>query len=167
MRSHAADRRGVALILVLWMIVILGGVAAAVTASSRSTSDVTANARARTIARYAAESGVVAAVSQVQRRMDAAGDDVTVRRAALNDVERVLGDAAAFELGDASIRVVMVDVSARLDVNAAPEEALAALFARTGASRAPFVAISIPFQVRPISFSHWMRSPRCPPLVRS
>jgi general secretion pathway protein K len=135
MRSHAADRRGVALILVLWMIVILGGVAAAVTASSRSTSDVTANARARTIARYAAESGVVAAVSQVQRRMDAAGDDVTVRRAALNDVERVLGDAAAFELGDASIRVVMVDVSARLDVNAAPEEALAALFARTGASR--------------------------------
>lgn len=127
-------RRGVALILVLWMIVILGGVAAAVTAGSRSTSDVTANARARTIARYAAESGVVAATAALQQRMDAAGDDVTRRRAALNDADRALGDNAAFELGDASVRVVMVDVSARLDVNAAPEEALAALFARAGAA---------------------------------
>jgi type II secretory pathway component PulK len=38
-------------------------------------------------------------------------------------------------MGDAEVRVVMVDVSARLDVNAAPEEALAALFARAGGAR--------------------------------
>ena len=127
-------RRGVALILVLWMIVILGGVAAAVTAGSRSASDVTANARARTIARYAAESGIVAAVAVLQRRMDLAGEDVTKRRSALNDAEHALGENASFEMGDARVRVVMVDVSARLDVNAAPEEALAALFARAGAA---------------------------------
>lgn len=129
------ERRGVALILVLWMIVILGGVAAAVTAGSRSASDVTANARARTIARYAAESGIVAAVAVLQRRMDLAGEDVTKRRSALNDAEHALGENASFEMGDATVRVVMVDVSARLDVNAAPEEALAALFARAGAAR--------------------------------
>lgn len=129
------ERRGVALILVLWMIVILGGVAAAVTAGSRSASDVTANARARTIARYAAESGIVAAVAVLQRRMDLAGEDVIKRRSALNDAEHALGENASFEMGDATVRVVMVDVSARLDVNAAPEEALAALFARAGAAR--------------------------------
>lgn len=126
------DRRGVALILVLWIIVILGGVAAAVTGSTRSAGDVTANARARVAARYAAESGIVAAVATIQQRMEAAGDDVERRRAILNDVSRALGTAADTQLGGASVQVVLVDVSARIDVNAAPEEALAALFARTG-----------------------------------
>jgi len=118
--------------LVLWMIVILGGVAAAVTNSSRLTADVTSNARARTLARYAAESGIVAAVATLQRQLEAAGDDQVKRRAVLNDAERALQDAAAFELGDASVRTVMVDVSARIDVNAATEEMLAALLARAG-----------------------------------
>lgn len=133
--THASNRRGVALILVLWMIVILGGIAAAVTAGSRSTTDVTANARSRTIARYAAESGIVAATTALQLAMDGAGDDLEKRRATLNDAEHALGENASFEMGDASVRVVMVDVSARLDVNAAPEEALAALFARAGGAR--------------------------------
>ncbi|MDZ7631065.1 MAG: hypothetical protein U5K74_06895 [Gemmatimonadaceae bacterium] len=132
MSRRAAERRGVALILVLWLIVILGGVAAAVTSGTRTTGDVTSNARARTIARYAAESGVVAAVATLQQRMEAAGEDVTTRRALLNDASRALGDAATFSMGDAMVRVVMVDVSARIDVNAAPEEAIAALFARAG-----------------------------------
>lgn len=130
--SRTSSRRGVALILVLWVIVVLGGVAAAVTAGSRSTNDVTSNARARTIARYAAESGIVAATTALQRRMDAAGDDVTKRRAVLNDAGHALGSSANFAMGDATVSVVMVDVSARIDVNAAPEEALTALFARAG-----------------------------------
>lgn len=133
--SKTTARRGVALILVLWMIVILGGIAAAVTAGSRWTTDVTSNARARTIARYAAESGIVAATTALQVSMDAAGDDLTKRRATLNDADHALGEHASFEMGDASVRVVMVDVSARLDVNAAPEEALAALLARAGDAR--------------------------------
>jgi len=118
--------------LVLWMIVILGGVAAAVTNSSRLTADVTSNARARTIARYAAESGIVAAVATLQHQLETAGDDQVKRRAVLNDAESALQDVAAFELGDASVSTVMVDVSARIDVNAATEEVLAALLARAG-----------------------------------
>ena len=132
MTQRRGARRGVALMLVLWMIVILGGVAAAVTNSSRLTADVTSNARARTMARYAAESGIVAAVATLQRQLETAGDDQVKRRAVLNDAERALQDVAAFELGDASVRTVMVDVSARLDVNAAAEEVLAALLARAG-----------------------------------
>lgn len=132
MMSHRADRRGVALILVLWIIVILGGVAAAVTSGTRTTGDVTANARARTVARYAAESGVVAAVATLQQRMEAVGEDAVKRQALLNDAAHALGETADFTMGDARVQVVMVDVSARIDVNAAPEEALAALFARAG-----------------------------------
>lgn len=127
-----SNRRGVALILVLWIIVILGGVAAAVTSGTRTTGDVTANARARTIARYAAESGVIAAVATLQQRMEAAGDDIPKRQAVLNHAETALGESAGFEMGDASVQVAMVDVSARIDVNAAPQEAMAALFARAG-----------------------------------
>lgn len=129
---NTARRRGVALILVLWIIVVLGGVAAAVTAGTRTTGDITANVRARAVARYAAESGVIAAVSAVQQGLESAGDDITRRQALLNNAERAIGDAASFELGDALVQVVMVDVSARIDINAAPEEALAALFSRSG-----------------------------------
>ncbi len=132
---HCPPRRGVALILVLWIIVVLGGVAAAVTAGSRTTSDITANARARTVARYAAESGIVAATAVLRATMDRTVDNVAKRQDALNDADHALGVSASFALGDAEVRVVMIDVSARIDVNAAPEEALAALFARAGQAR--------------------------------
>ncbi len=132
MIGRTPTRRGVALMLVLWVIVVLGGVAAAVTSGARTTSDVTSNARARTVARYAAESGIVAAVATLQQRLQAAGDDQVKRRAVLNDVEHALQDAAAFELGGASVRVVMIDASARIDINAAPQEVLEALLVRAG-----------------------------------
>ncbi len=132
---RSSSRRGVALILVLWIIVVLGGVAAAVTAGSRTTSEVTANARARTIARYAAESGIVAATAVLRQTMDRTADDLAKRQAALNDATHALGASASFAMGDAEVRVVMIDVSARIDVNVAPEEALTALFARAGQAR--------------------------------
>ncbi len=132
MTPSVHSRRGVALTLVLWMIVVLGGVAAAVTGMSRNNSEVTSNARARTIARYAAESGIVAAVQVLQRQLEAAGDDAERRQTLLNDAAHALGDAASFEMGEASVRTVMVDASARIDINAAPEEVLAAILARSG-----------------------------------
>ena len=132
MTPRSTERRGVTLMLVLWMIVVLGGVAAAVTGGTRTTSEMTANARARAIARYAAESGIVAAVASLEEQMDRAGEDMLARRAVLNDAERAMKDVSTFSMGDADTRVVMVDVSARIDINAAPEPLLAALFARGG-----------------------------------
>jgi type II secretory pathway component PulK len=132
MKRRQQSRRGVALMLVLWMIVILGGIAAAVTSSARTTGEVTSNARARSVARYAAESGVVAAVAALQQQLETAGDDEARRRAVLNDAEFALRDVAEITLGDAEIRTVMVDASARIDINAAPEEVLTALLARAG-----------------------------------
>jgi hypothetical protein len=116
------------------MIVIAGGVAAAVTRRSRSTADVTSNARARVVARYAAESGIAAAVTALQHQLEQAGDDQAHRQAILNDASHAVGEAASFELGDALVRTVMVDASARIDMNAASEEMLVALFTRAGSA---------------------------------
>lgn len=128
----AAGRRGVALVLVLWVLVVLGGIAAGVTATTRTAGDATANLRARAVARYMAESGVVAAVHGLERALLAAGDDTLARRAALNAPERTLAGDDSLALGDGQAKVVVVDASARLDVNAASVEQLAALFTRTG-----------------------------------
>lgn len=123
-----ADRRGVALVLVLWLIVILGGIGAAVVSSTRDSSRLAANARARVVARYAAESGIEATLAAVDDSL-AVLSDSAARRAFLNTLEPgSRGDSVA--LGDARFAVAIVDASARLDVNAAPAENLARLFER-------------------------------------
>ena len=54
------NRRGVALMLVLWLLVLLGAVAAGVAESSRAEVGVVANLKARAAARSGAESGIAA-----------------------------------------------------------------------------------------------------------
>lgn len=125
-------RRGVALMLVLWVIVVLAGVAVSVTTGTRAATDLHANLRARTVARYAAESGVVAAVATLQQAMERAGENVDVRQAALNDLPRTTRAITSLSLGDARAQVQVLDASARLDVNAASVDALQELFARVG-----------------------------------
>ncbi len=128
-RFPAPDhRRGVALVLVLWLIVILGGIGAAVVSSTRDSSRLAANARARVVARYAAESGIEATLAAIDDSL-AVLTDSAARRAFLNALEPgSRGDSVA--LGDARFAVAIVDASARLDVNAAPAENLARLFER-------------------------------------
>ena len=60
------SRRGVALVLVLWIIVILGGVSAGVVRSARTSTGIAATARAELIARAAAESGIEAFVAAIE-----------------------------------------------------------------------------------------------------
>jgi general secretion pathway protein K len=136
-------RRGVALILVLWLIVILGGIGAAVVTATRDSSRLAANARARVVARYAAESGIEATLGVIDDSL-AALTDSTQRRAFLNALEDGSAGADSVVLGDARFVVAIVDASARLDVNAAPAENLARLFSRfTDLSRATALARAI------------------------
>lgn len=121
-------RRGVALVLVLWMVVILGAVGAAVAADTQSTSAVARNVKARLVARYAAESGIEATVAMIEDSLRLAADS-SVRRAFLNSLEGK-GSGDTVVLGDARFAVGIVDASARLDVNAATEDALARFFSR-------------------------------------
>lgn len=138
-----APRRGVALVLVLWLIVILGGIGAAVISATRDSSRLAANTRALVVARYAAESGIEATLAAIDDSLRALTDSAA-RHDFLNALERRSAGGDSVLLGDGRFAVAIVDASARLDVNAAPVENLARLFARfTDLSRATALAQAI------------------------
>ncbi|MBK8247725.1 MAG: general secretion pathway protein GspK [Gemmatimonadetes bacterium] len=134
-------RRGVALVLVLWIVVILGGLGATVLSSSRASAGVAANVRAAAVARYAAESGVVATVADIEAGLAAHGDSLS-RADYLNALARTPRDSVA--LGTGRFAVAIADPTTQLDINAAPEERLAALLASfTDVARAASTARAI------------------------
>jgi general secretion pathway protein K len=128
------NRRGVALMIVLWLLVLLAGIAAALTAESRRAGDTVAAVRADLVARYAAESGIAVTIDAIERALRESNGSATARQRVLNGV--ALRDAPVTTLGTQRFQVAVVDVSARLDVNAASGEALARLFSAVGASAA-------------------------------
>jgi type II secretory pathway component PulK len=127
MRMRPAARPGVALMLVLGIIVILGTIASAIALATRSTTTIAANYRARVVARYAAESGVTIATAELEQNL-AALADTAPRRLYLNHLDMALGNSNKIALGDARIAVGLVDVSSRLDVNNADVSSLRRLF---------------------------------------
>src|SRR2546428_2216725 len=70
--KRARGVRGVALMLVLWLIVVLGAIAVGVAALSRGAAGIVDNVRTRAAARYAAESGIVAATWRLEQLLRAA-----------------------------------------------------------------------------------------------
>ncbi len=136
------SRRGVALILVLWLVVIMGAVGSAVVRDARGTIALAEASRAAVIARYAAESGValVSAAMEDTLSMLLPGAD---RRNWLNGLE-ASGVTDTVVLGDGRFQVVVIDVSARLDVNRASEASLRTWFAGyTSGARAAELARAI------------------------
>lgn len=124
-----ADRRGVALMLVLWLIVVLGAVATAIAAASHAGSTLALNLRARATARYGAESGIVAATARLERLLaDAASPDAMART--FQDVDRHFTDMREVPLGDARFGVAVVDLNARIDLNRSDARTLHDLFAQ-------------------------------------
>lgn len=133
-------RRGVALILVLWLLVVLGGIGVAVVGSTRDASRLAANERARVGARYATESGIEATAALIDDslRVIPEGEE---RDAFLNSLPDLFSAGDSTILGDERFSVAIVDAGARLDVNAAPEPNLARLLGYfTDAERARTMA---------------------------
>ncbi|MCI0433738.1 MAG: type II secretion system protein GspK [Gemmatimonadetes bacterium] len=122
-----AARPGAALMVVLWLIVVLGTISSGVLLSTRSATAAAANYRARVVGRFAAESGVTVAVATLQDSLRGLSETMA-RRDYLNNLDRALGAWAEAELGDARFAIALVDVSARVDVNAAAPAQLVALF---------------------------------------
>lgn len=120
----ALGRRGVALMLVLWLIVVLGAVATGVATATRGRTRLVDNLRARAEARYAAESGVVAAQAKIEHRLrESAGPDGWAR--AWWDVTR---DGALEErVGALRFRMAVTDLGSRIDLNEASEDVVAGL----------------------------------------
>lgn len=134
-------RRGVALVLVLWIVVILGGLGATVVSSSRASASVASNLRASAVARYAAESGVVATVAEIEAALGARTDSLS-RADYLNALSVTPRDSVT--LGAGRFAVAIADPTAQLDINAAPEDRLVALFAMfTDVARAAQTARAI------------------------
>lgn len=134
---------GVALALVLWLIVALGAVAAAVAGSTRSTTGVVLNVRARAVARYAAESGIVAGKALLQQRL-ASAFTPSQRVLAFTAVNREFAQLHEVALGNARFGVTLKNLSGQLDLNQAEPEALVGLFSQftsSGSARAAVDAI--------------------------
>ena len=129
------DHRGVALMLVLWLLVVLGVIATAIVGATHADATLTRNLRARTTARYAAESGILVATIRLKRALaDAALHNPDRHFTALRDVQ----------LGDGRFGIAIVDLNARLDLNRSDEEMLRAFFAQfTTESRAARIAAGI------------------------
>lgn len=129
MKSHDLGEKGVALALTLWLVVLLGGIAAAVVTSTRATSNLVLNARARTVARYAAESGIVAGTALLRRSLSAGsrpGRQGWAFAAAAQD----LAGLKEVPLGSGHFSVAVTNLSGRLDLNLADPEALVGLLSQ-------------------------------------
>lgn len=130
-------RRGVALLLVLWLIVVLGAVAAAVAAGVRIEGDIVRNIRARAAARYAAESGVIAAKVRLEELLRDAVTSAQLARV-LPRLDAELAELREQPLGDVALfQVAVTDLNARIDLNEADPAMLLGLLQQfVGAERA-------------------------------
>lgn len=118
-------RRGVALMLAVWMVAILGAIAAALVSAAHGSESLAINLKSEVQARRAAESGQVMGVAMVERML--AGDSAA-RRTILNSLESNV-PAAENALGEERFAFTFVDVNSRLDINWASEQQLSRLFA--------------------------------------
>lgn len=121
------NRRGVALMLVLWVVVVLSAVASGVVIAARRETAVARTDRARTTGRYAAESGVEAVKAQLRalfRRARTLEDQAR----AFDLLEATITQWSERPLGPARFQVAVADLGARIDLNIASDDVLLGLF---------------------------------------
>ena len=129
-----ADRRGVALVIVLALLVGMGAIAVELSGAVRQEANTVATVRARTVARYAAESGVVVAEWRLRSVLDSSGTEPEWA-AGYRQVESWLRGLDRVALGDARFEVGVVDLNARLDLNRSDPATLRRLFGRFTSGR--------------------------------
>ncbi|HYU37563.1 MAG TPA: hypothetical protein VEL29_06465 [Gemmatimonadales bacterium] len=121
------NRRGVALIFVLWLLVLLGVIVAEVVSQARMEAEILSSLRARAVARYSAESGVLAATARIEALLDSA-PSMPERISAFTELAARLGPFNDGVLGSGRFGVAVVDLNARLDLNRANAASLQGLF---------------------------------------
>jgi type II secretory pathway component PulK len=137
------QRRGIALIVVLGLLMVLGTLAAEIARAVRLEAHTVASLRARTVGRYAAESGIALAEQRIRELLDSAVSGPE-RVAALNDLASWLAPLREVALGPARFGVAVVDLNARLDLNHSDAATLRNLLGRfTSGRRAAEIAAAI------------------------
>src|SRR5213592_4376366 len=137
------DQRGVALIFVLWLLVLLGVIIAEVASKARAEAALLSSLRSRTVARYAAESGILAATVTIERLLDSTPNPLE-RASLFRQLEARLASLTEVELGGARFGVAALDLNARIDLNRADVATLHGLFGQfTSDARADTVAAAL------------------------
>src|SRR3989442_3088726 len=138
-----AGQRGVALIFVLWLLVLLGVIIAEVASKARAEAALLSSLRSRTVARYAAESGILAATVTIERLLDSTPNPLE-RASLFRQLEARLASLTEVELGGARFGVAALDLNARIDLNRADAATLHGLFGQfTSDARADTVAAAL------------------------
>jgi general secretion pathway protein K len=120
MSARHANARGAALLIVLWITTLLAILLGSFVVLSRTESLQTRHLFEGARARYAAEAGIARAVYELRR-----GDPLA----------RWIADGRAYEIEfeSAKVKIEITDESGKVDINAADEEVLLALFGVAGA----------------------------------
>ncbi|HYT04751.1 MAG TPA: type II secretion system protein GspK [Gemmatimonadales bacterium] len=136
-------QRGVALIFVLWLLVLLGVIVAEVASKARAEAALLGSLRSRTVARYAAESGILAATVRIEGLLDSTRNPPE-RAAMFRGLGARLASLTDVELADARFGVAAVDLNARIDLNRADLATLRGLFGQfTSEARADTVVAAL------------------------
>jgi general secretion pathway protein K len=130
-------------VVVLGLLIVLGVLASEVARAVQLEARSVASLRARTVARYAAESGIALAEQRLRTLLDSV-TSVSDRATLLNERDSWLAPLRQVSLGDARFGVTVTDLNARLDLNHTDVGTLSNLFARfTDEARASAIATAI------------------------
>jgi type II secretory pathway component PulK len=124
-----SDRRGVALIFVLWLLVLLGVAAAEIATRARSEAEMVASIRARAVGQYAAESGILLASSEIETLLDSAPNPQQ-RAVLFHRLDSLNAIPRDIDVGAGRVGVAVIDLNARLDLNRTDTTTLRALFSQ-------------------------------------
>jgi hypothetical protein len=121
------ERRGVALVIVLWILVLLGLAASELIARARTESDMVTTLKSRAIAQYAAESGILTTVTSLEAKLAKAPGPIEL--AARTRHLDTLGRSGDLAGSSGQFATTVLDLNARLDLVHADSGTLRALFA--------------------------------------
>ncbi|HEU4455786.1 MAG TPA: helix-hairpin-helix domain-containing protein [Longimicrobium sp.] len=122
-----SDRRGFALLAVLWALVLTASLAAELHVGVRGDQRIAANARAEARLRWAARGGLAGALETLRARLATAA-----ATGALVTTDTLIVPAHEMELDRVKVRATVVDARSKLQLNTATPDELAALFAALG-----------------------------------
>lgn len=120
-RRDAANESGVALLTVLWVLTLLSVIGAGLVSQTQAELQITRNMKETARARALAEGGVFLAISHLL-------DPSPGTQWQPSSLEHII------EYGAGTIRIALLDEAGKIDLNAAPDEFLAGLFAVLGVS---------------------------------
>jgi general secretion pathway protein K len=127
-RDNRAERRGVALIFVLWILVLFGLAIGELLVRARTEARMALTQKSRAVAQYAAESGILATTTALQTLLDSADEPVDFAASARH-LDTLGHEPAELATSEAQFAVSVVDLNARLDLVHTDSTILRALFA--------------------------------------